>query len=58
VKAVQGVSGGEVAYAGSVADAVKVLVSRARAGDVILTLGAGSVSQAGPILLDALAAKA
>ncbi len=57
VKSMKGESGAEVAYAGSVSDAVKVLVSRAKAGDVILTLGAGSVSQAGPVLLEALASK-
>lgn len=43
-----------VAYAGSVAAAVEALAREARAGDVILTLGAGSVSQAGPLLLEAL----
>jgi UDP-N-acetylmuramate--alanine ligase len=57
VKAMQGVSGGEVAYAASVSEAVKVLVSRANAGDAILTMGAGSVSQAGTALLEGLAAK-
>jgi UDP-N-acetylmuramate--alanine ligase len=31
-------------------------VREAKAGDVILTLGAGSVSQAGPMVLDGLAA--
>jgi UDP-N-acetylmuramate--alanine ligase len=45
-----------VEYAGSVAAAVERLVREAQAGDVILTLGAGSVSQAGPVLLEALAA--
>jgi len=43
-----------VVYAGSVAAAVEALAREARAGDVILTLGAGSVSQAGPLLLEAL----
>jgi UDP-N-acetylmuramate--alanine ligase len=33
-----------------------VLVNGAKAGDVILTLGAGSVSQAGVLLLESLAA--
>ena len=46
-----------VDYAKSVPDAVEALVHEARAGDVILTLGAGSVSQAGALLLDGLAAK-
>jgi UDP-N-acetylmuramate--alanine ligase len=57
VKAMRGVSGGEVAYAASVPEAVKVLVGRAKAGDAILTMGAGSVSQAGTALLEGLAAK-
>jgi UDP-N-acetylmuramate--alanine ligase len=55
VNAICGVSGGEVAYAASVSEAVKALVVEAKAGDVILTLGAGSVSQAGALLLEALA---
>jgi UDP-N-acetylmuramate--alanine ligase len=54
VKAMRGVSGGEVAYAASVPEAVKVLAGRAKAGDAILTLGAGSVSQAGTLLLESL----
>jgi UDP-N-acetylmuramate--alanine ligase len=49
------VSGG-VAYAESIPAAVSALVRTARPGDVILTLGAGSVSQASPMLLEALAA--
>jgi UDP-N-acetylmuramate--alanine ligase len=49
------VSGG-VEYAESMSAAVSALAQIARAGDVILTLGAGSVSQAGPLLLEALAA--
>jgi UDP-N-acetylmuramate--alanine ligase len=55
VKAMRGANGGEVAYAASVAEAVKVLVGRAKAGDAILTLGAGSVSQVGAALLEGLA---
>jgi UDP-N-acetylmuramate--alanine ligase len=57
VTAIDGVSGGSVAYAASIPEAVKVLVERAKSGDVILTLGAGSVSQAGALLLEALQAK-
>jgi UDP-N-acetylmuramate--alanine ligase len=56
VTAMRGVSGCAVEYAGSAAEAVKVLVNGAKAGDVILTLGAGSVSQAGVLLLESLAA--
>jgi UDP-N-acetylmuramate--alanine ligase len=46
--------GGRVMYAGSMGEAVERLVGDARSGDMILTLGAGSVSQAGPMLLEAL----
>jgi UDP-N-acetylmuramate--alanine ligase len=46
--------GGGVGYVASMADAVAKLASVARPGDMILTLGAGSVSQAGPMLLEAL----
>jgi UDP-N-acetylmuramate--alanine ligase len=46
--------GGVVEYAESMGGAVEALVRRAREGDVILTLGAGSVSQAGPMLLESL----
>ncbi len=45
-----------VAYAASMSEAVEALVREAREGDVILTLGAGSVSQAGPMLLERLGA--
>jgi UDP-N-acetylmuramate--alanine ligase len=41
-------------YAASMAEAVERLVEDARPGEMILTLGAGSVSQAGPLLLEAL----
>jgi UDP-N-acetylmuramate--alanine ligase len=47
---------GGVAYAESMADAVAALVRGARAGEVILTLGAGSVSQASSLLLEVLSA--
>jgi UDP-N-acetylmuramate--alanine ligase len=46
--------GGGVEYAESMAAGVEALAGRAREGDVILTLGAGSVSQAGAMLLAAL----
>jgi UDP-N-acetylmuramate--alanine ligase len=45
---------GGVEYAESMAAGVAALVQAAREGDVILTLGAGSVSQAGAMLLAAL----
>jgi UDP-N-acetylmuramate--alanine ligase len=52
--AVREKGGGRVMYAASMAEAVERLVEDARPGEMILTLGAGSVSQAGPMLLDAL----
>ncbi len=53
-EAVRAQSGGRVAYAASVGEAVERLAADAREGDMILTLGAGSVSQAGPLLLERL----
>jgi len=53
-EAIRAKGGGRVAYAGSMGEAVERLVEDAREGDMILTLGAGSVSQAGPMLLEAL----
>ncbi len=41
-------------YASSFADAVERVASLARPGDLILTLGAGSVSQLGPMILKRL----
>jgi UDP-N-acetylmuramate--alanine ligase len=41
-------------YAGSFADGIASVVSAVRAGDMILTLGAGSVSQLGPMILEKL----
>jgi UDP-N-acetylmuramate--alanine ligase len=55
VKAIRDKGGDRVEYAASVADGVAALVRVAKEGDVILTLGAGSVSQAGATLLEALA---
>lgn len=47
-------NGGRVRHVASMAEAVERLVADARPGDMVLTLGAGSVSQAGPMLLEAL----
>jgi UDP-N-acetylmuramate--alanine ligase len=44
----------EVRYASSMDEAVERLVAVAREGDVIVTLGAGNVSHAGPQLLERL----
>jgi UDP-N-acetylmuramate--alanine ligase len=41
-------------YAGSFDDAVETAISYAHPGDMILTLGAGSVSQLGPMVLEKL----
>jgi len=56
--AIQAKNRGRVMYAASMAEAVGSLVEDARPGEMILTLGAGSVSQAGPMLLDALRSRA
>jgi UDP-N-acetylmuramate--alanine ligase len=45
---------GKVAYASTIPGAVAALVAEAKPGEVIVTLGAGSVSQAAPLLLDFL----
>jgi UDP-N-acetylmuramate--alanine ligase len=46
-----------VEYAATLAAGVDALAREAKDGDVILTLGAGSVSQAGGLVLEALGAK-
>lgn len=55
--AIRSAQGGRVAYAASVPDAIERLAEDARDGDMILTLGAGNVSQAGPVLLERLSAQ-
>lgn len=45
-------------YSGTIAAAVEGAVSEARQGDLVLTLGAGSISQAGEALLRGLEARA
>ena len=52
-----GTISGSVQYADSMAAGVEALAQTAREGDVILTLGAGNVSQASVLLLEALGAK-
>jgi UDP-N-acetylmuramate--alanine ligase len=47
-------SGKTVEYASSFADAVNCAVAAAQDGDMILTLGAGSVYQLGPMILEKL----
>ena len=50
-------SGKTVEYASSFAAAVNSAASAAQDGDMILTLGAGSVSHLGPMILDHLAGR-
>ncbi len=47
----------EAHYAVSFAEATDMVVAGAQAGDMILTLGAGSVSQLGPMILEKLQAR-
>jgi UDP-N-acetylmuramate--alanine ligase len=44
-----------VAWSPELEDAVRFLSRRARPGDLVLTIGAGDVERAGPLLLEALA---
>jgi UDP-N-acetylmuramate--alanine ligase len=44
-----------VAWAPTPEDGVEFLARRARPGDVVLTIGAGDVNRAVPLLLEALA---
>jgi UDP-N-acetylmuramate--alanine ligase len=46
--------GGSVEYVESMQVGAEALARTAQQGDVVLTLGAGSVSQAGPLVLEAL----
>jgi UDP-N-acetylmuramate--alanine ligase len=48
------IGNGSAQYAGSFADAVSAIAAIASPGDVVLTLGAGNVSQIGPQILEAL----
>ncbi len=49
------IHGTQAHFAASVPDAVKALAGRAQEGDVVMTLGAGSVSGIAPLVLEALA---
>jgi UDP-N-acetylmuramate--alanine ligase len=54
---IQDVGEHEAHYAASFAEAAEGVVAAAREGDMILTLGAGSVSQLGPMILERLQAR-
>jgi UDP-N-acetylmuramate--alanine ligase len=56
-EAIREKGGGRVMYAGSMAEAVERLAADARPGEMVLTLGAGSVSQAGGMVLERLKEK-
>ena len=51
---IAGARNGKVAYAPSFADAVATVAALAQPDDMVLTLGAGSVSQLGPMILKKL----
>ncbi len=51
---IQKVHAGKITYAPTIGAAVAALVAEARPDEVIVTLGAGSVSQAAPLLLESL----
>lgn len=51
-------SGKPVEYIGSFPAAIEAVSSAAQEGDMILTLGAGSVSQLGPMILEKLGQRA
>jgi len=48
------IKGTKVQYARNFGEATLAVLNTAREGDLILTLGAGNVSQAGPQILEAL----
>jgi UDP-N-acetylmuramate--alanine ligase len=58
VRRVAGAGNVSEAYAPSFSDAVARVVALAEPGDMVLTLGAGSVSQLGPMILEQLEAAA
>ena len=57
VRHIKEVGGHDARYAASFAEAAEAVVARAHDGDMILTLGAGNVSQLGPQLLEKLQAR-
>jgi UDP-N-acetylmuramate--alanine ligase len=53
-KAIREKAGRDAQYVASFADAASTVAASAQEGDMILTLGAGSVSQLGPMILESL----
>jgi UDP-N-acetylmuramate--alanine ligase len=51
---IAGAGNGSIAYAASFSDAVAAVAALAKPGDMVLTLGAGSVSQLGAMMLETL----
>ena len=47
-----------VEFVPELADAPAALAARARPGDLVLTLGAGSITEVGPVVLELLAERA
>jgi UDP-N-acetylmuramate--alanine ligase len=58
VSRIAGAGNRSVAFAPSFADAVSTVVALAKPGDMVLTLGAGSVSQLGAMIVEKLETKA
>jgi UDP-N-acetylmuramate--alanine ligase len=56
VSAIQHLGNREAHYAASFEDAVRIVTAVARSGDMVITLGAGSVSHLGPQILEQLSA--
>lgn len=50
----QAISQPSASYAADFAEAVEQAATRARPGDVVMTIGAGSVTEVGPLLLERL----
>jgi UDP-N-acetylmuramate--alanine ligase len=57
VEAIRAGGAAQVRYAASIDEAVERLATMARPGEMILTLGAGNVSQAGAVVLERLGAR-
>jgi UDP-N-acetylmuramate--alanine ligase len=57
VRHIQEAGKSEVRYVASFQEAAETVAARARENDMILTLGAGSVSQLGPMILETLGAR-